>query len=218
MGEIKILIADDHTVFCECLKKVLEMQEDFKVVGIAKNGPEAVRRAEETLPDVILMDIQMPTMDGIRSTKLIKERLPSASVVILTMHAEDKYVMETIKAGANGYILKDLSVKEVVQAVRSAAMGNYMLTQAAIRKLVEHNTKNLYEDYDLHDKLTKRELEIVSLIAAGFSNKEIANKLFISFSTVKNHISNIFAKLQCSNRAELVNKAIKKQLIQPVDK
>ena len=215
MDKIKILISDDHTVFSECLKKVLEMQEDFIVVGTAKNGPEAIRRAEETHPDVILMDIQMPIMDGIRSTKILKERLPSTNVIILTMHAEDKYIMETINSGANGYILKDLSINEVVQAIRSAAMGNYMLSPAAIRKILEHNNEKLDESNNLEEQITRRELEIVSLVAEGFSNKEIARKLCLSASTIKNHISNIFSKLECSNRAELVNTAIKKQLIKP---
>lgn len=216
MGKVRVLIADDHTVFCDCLKKVLEMQEDLEVVGVAKSGPEAVRRAEETRPDVVLMDIQMPVLDGVRATKLIKELLPSTNILILTMHIEDKYLVDAIEAGASGYLLKELSVSEVVQAVRSVASGNYMLTPAAVKKLLKRANRE-DERNTSHFQLTRRELEVISLVAAGLTNKEIANKLCVSLSTVKNHLSNIFAKLQCSNRAELVSKAINEELVKPAE-
>lgn len=216
MGKTRILIADDHTVFCDCLKKVLEMQEDFEIVAIAKSGPEAVRRAEETCPDVVLMDIQMPAMDGVRSTRMIKERLPSTGVVVLTMHSEDKYITDAINAGANGYLLKDLSINEVVNAVRSAAKGNFTLSAAAAKRLFKKDGKNCDNLTGIGSaglQLTERELNIVSLVATGLTNKEIADEMYLSVSTVKNHLSNIFAKLQCSNRAELVNKAISEKMI-----
>ncbi|AGL00656.1 response regulator transcription factor [Desulfoscipio gibsoniae] len=220
MDTIRILIADDHTVFCDCLKKVLEMQTDFKVVGIAKNGPEAVRRAEETRPDVVLMDVQMPVLDGIRSTRLIKERLPSTNVVVLSMHTGNQYVMDSIDAGAHGYLLKDFSIDEVVQAVRSAAKGNHMLTRAIFQRLFQQTGANDESTklYGITYQLTERELQVISLVAAGLTNKEIGNELCLSYSTIKNHLSNIFGKLHCSNRAELVNKAIHENLIKTVIK
>jgi len=221
VDKIRILIADDHTVFCDCLKKVLEMQEDFEVIGIAKSGPEAVMRTEETCPDVVLMDIQMPVMDGIRSARLIKERLPATNVVFLTMHSKDKYVIDSIDAGANNYLLKDSSISEVVKAVRSAATGNYMLSGAVrdlLQKIARTNNGLTEPPCVLSSQLTKRELKIVSLVAAGLTNKDIANELYLSASTVKNYLSNIYAKLQCSNRAELVNVAISEKLIEPSGK
>jgi DNA-binding NarL/FixJ family response regulator len=220
MDTIRILIADDHTVFCDCLKKVLEMQTGFQVVGTAKNGPEAVRRAEETKPDVVLMDVQMPVLDGIHSTRLIKERLPSTNVVVLSMHTGSQYVMDSIDAGAHGYLLKDFSIDEVVQAVRSAAKGNHMLTRAIFQRLFQQTGANdaLSKGYDTTYQLTERELQVVTLVAAGLTNKEIAGELCLSYGTIKNHLSNVFGKLQCSNRAELVNKAIRENLIKPMIK
>lgn len=221
MDKIRVLIADDHTVFCDCLKKVLEMQGDFEIVGIARSGPEAVRKAEETGPDVVLMDIQMPAMDGIRSTRLIKERLPSTSVVVLTMHHEEKYVMDSIDAGASSYLLKDLSINEVLQAIRFASTGNYMFSVPSVKSLIQHAIKSNERGSKSNCsqfQLTERDLDIISLVAAGLTNKMIAKELCLSSSTVKNYLSSIYAKLQCSNRAELVNKAIGEEIIEPVSK
>ncbi|MEW5922271.1 MAG: response regulator transcription factor [Bacillota bacterium] len=191
------MIVDDHNIFCEGLKWVLETKDEFTVVAVAKNGFEAIQKAEEYLPDIILMDVEMPKMGGIEATRVIKKRLPFVNILMLTMHAQDKLLFESREAGACGYILKDADMDILCNSIIQAD------------KECENKTKKIISVFpDLSEKnmqlLTPREQEIISLVAAGYTNKEIAHNLFVSTHTIKNHLSRIFAKINCTNRTEAV--------------
>lgn len=211
--QITVIIADDHTIVRSGVRMLLEAESDFKVVGEALNGLEALELAETLKPDVILMDITMPNMDGLEATRQIKTRFPSINVLVLTMHRSDEYFFEMLKAGASGYILKGAKTSELINAVRVVHRGDVFLYPSMTQKLVKGYLQLAEWDADEEPSLSPREKEIFGLLAEGYSNKEIAEKLVISPSTVHSHRGNIMDKLGLVNRRELIQYARRNGLI-----
>jgi NarL family two-component system response regulator LiaR len=213
--KIKVLIVDDHQVVRQGLRTFLELQEDIIVVGEAGDGQAAVELVRQLHPDVILMDLVMPRLDGIAATRQVKSLGGSPKVIALTSFAEDDKVFPAIQAGASSYLLKDVSPDDLVGAVRAAYRGEARLHPDIARKLMEqvaHQTTKLREPFK--EDLTERELEVIRLVADGLSNQEIAGKLTISEKTVKTHISNILGKLALSDRTQLAIYAIRHGLVE----
>lgn len=207
---IRILLADDHTVVRSGLSAVLAMQDDFKIVGEAGDGEEALRLCERLHPDVILMDLLMPKLDGVAATKAIKERWPQIQVIALTSFKEKEYVEGALKAGANGYLLKNVSAGELVNAVRRAVAGQPSLSPEAAQVLIQKVNEPAQPGLDM----TGREKEILALMVEGLSNNKIAERLTINQSTVKFHVSNVLAKLGVASRTEAVALAVKRRLVE----
>ena len=209
--KIKILLVDDQALFREGLRTLLDLQPDFEVVGEASQGEEALRMAVSLSPNVILMDLRMPIMDGVTATQRIKDSLPQCKVIVLTTFDDDEDVFEGLRAGAVGYLLKDVSSEKLYEAIRSAARGEYFLlpsitakVMAEFSRMVRPHKTNVNE---IGVKLSSRELEVLKLVAQGASNKEIADTLVIAEGTVKNHLTNILGKLEARDRMQAVLKA-----------
>jgi len=210
---IRILIADDHALFREGLKSLLEAEPDFRVIGEAASGREALRAALETQPDVILMDIQMPGLDGVGATKEILKENPDARVVMLTMYRQDAYVFEAVKAGARGYLLKDASADELIDAIRRVNAGEVLLDAELAEQIIQDFRAKASEiPTASRADLTDREIQILRLLAQGATNQEIADDLGISEKTVRNRLSEIFAKLHLNNRTQAALYAIREGL------
>ena len=214
MDKIRVLIADDHTMVRQGIKQILELENDMTVIAQAPNGEEAIKLAKECNPDVILMDINMPGMNGLQAIKEIKEDNIPSKVIVLTIHDDREYLFKTIQMGAEGYVLKDAEPEVLVDAIRSVNNGQPYIQANMTRELVREFNK-----ITLHDKakteennLTAREMEVLELIAEGLINKEIAKRLYISEKTVKNHVSNIFRKLNVSDRTQAAIYAFKHNL------
>ena len=206
---VKILLADDHTIVRQGLKLILSAHPDMEVVGEAANGREAVEMADKLRPDVVLMDVQMPELNGIEATKKMVAAQPRIRILVLSMHKESVYVREILKAGARGYILKDAIDTELLNAVRSVAKGDGYISPAVAGALNE-TAKNAANAVDL---LSTREREVLLLIAEGKTNKEIATKLNLSVYTVDSHCGKIMEKLNLHSAGELVRFAIKNGLV-----
>jgi NarL family two-component system response regulator YdfI len=207
---IRVLIADDHMVVREGLRAILEAAEDVDLVGEAADGAEAVQLAGELAPDVVLMDLRMPGVDGIEAIRQIKARYPGVEVVILTTYDDDENIVRGLRAGARGYLLKDSGRKALFEAIRAAARGESLLPSAVIEKVVAH----LAEPRPVETaRLSKREQEVLALLARGAANKEIAARLYISERTVKAHVTSIFNKLGVNSRAEAVAVALRGGLL-----
>lgn len=204
---IRVLIADDHTIVRSGVRLLLAAEPDIEVVGEALNGREAVTQAESLQPDVILMDITMPEMDGLEATRQIKSRYPDIHVLVLTMHRSDEYFFEMLQAGASGYVLKGAETSELINAVRVVSRDEVFLYPTMAQKLVQGYLSLVEWDEDNLPSLSPREREILRLLAEGYSNKEIAEKLVVSPSTVHTHRSNLMEKLELSNRRELIQYA-----------
>ncbi len=204
---IRVLIADDHTIVRSGVRLLLAAEPDIEVVGEALNGREAVTQAESLRPDVILMDITMPEMDGLEATRQIKNRYPDIHVLVLTMHRSDEYFFEMLQAGASGYVLKGAETSELINAVRVVSRDEVFLYPTMAQKLVQGYLSLVEWDEDNLPSLSPREREILRLLAEGYSNKEIAEKLVVSPSTVHTHRSNLMEKLELSNRRELIQYA-----------
>ena len=211
--QISVLIADDHTIVRSGVRLLLEAETDIRVVGEALNGLEALELAESLQPDVVLMDITMPEMDGLEATREIKTRFPQINVLVLTMHRSDEYFFEMLKAGASGYILKGAKTSELINAVRVVYQGEVFLYPTMTQKLVNGYLKLSEWDEEVGPTLSPREKEILSLLAEGYSSKEIADQLVISPSTVHSHRGNLMDKLGLNNRRELIQFARKRGLI-----
>lgn len=212
MGKcIKILIADDHTIVRSGLRLLLDAEPDLEVIGEALDGREAVYKAAEFHPDVILMDVTMPNMDGLEATRLIKRSWPEIQILALTMHRSEEYFFEMLKSGASGYLLKGAKTDELMEAVYAVSRGEVFLYPSMAGKLVRSYLQQL--DDQPGNKLTAREHEVLALLADGFSSREIAEKLFLSSSTVHTHRGNIMRKLNLSSRHELIQYARKNGLI-----
>jgi NarL family two-component system response regulator LiaR len=209
-NQIRILLADDHTVVRSGLSAVLAMQDDFKIVGEAADGEEALRLCESLKPDVVLMDLLMPKLDGVAATKAIKERWPQVQVIALTSFKEKEYVEGALKAGASGYLLKNVSADELVNPVRRAVAGQPSLSPEAAQVLIQKVNEPAQPGLDM----TGREKEILALMVEGLSNNKIAERLTINQSTVKFHVSNILGKLGVTSRTEAVAMAVKRRLIE----
>lgn len=209
MGTIKVLVVDDQVLICDGIAKLLEGEKDIEVVGRAYSGQEAIEKAERLKPDIILMDIRMPGIDGISATKMIKAQNPSIQIIAISVYEEDDLIMRMFQAGAVGYILKDISLENLVKAIKNVYKGTTMINPRISRKLL----KLITSDPKSSNELTPRELDILREIARGKSNKEIAEELYLSESTVKSHISHIFQKLNIKTRAEAVLYAVKNGII-----
>ncbi|QHA91225.1 response regulator transcription factor [Bacillus sp. N1-1] len=212
---IKVLLVDDHAVVRMGLKMLLNSQKDMEVVGEASEGNEGIEIAMETNPDVILMDLSMPHgKDGLSATSELKKQLPPTAILILTMHDDEEYLFRAIQAGASGCVLKSAPHDELVQAIRSVCSGNAYLHPSATKRLMEEYIGNLKQDeMDTYQLLSDREKEVLTLVAKGYSNKEIAEKLVISVKTVETHKGNVMGKLKIKTRPELVSFALKKGLL-----
>ncbi len=202
---IKVLIVDDQALIREGLNMMLSLYEELKVVGEATNGKEAVDLVEEKEIDVVLMDIRMPIMDGVEATRVIKERHPYIKILILTTFNEDEYIFQGLNNGADGYVLKDVSSKELVNSIKSIYKGN-MLFHGEVAKTIAGAVKgnvNIQREEDIFNELTPREMEIARLIGEGKSNKEISEILYITEGTVKNHVTKILDKMDLRDRTQL---------------
>jgi two-component system NarL family response regulator len=209
MESIGILIADDHTLFRRGVRQLLEAEEDMHVLGEAATGTEALRQARALMPDVVLMDIQMPEMDGIEATRALRRELPHIGVVFVTMYENDEFVYRGLQAGGRGYILKDADPETMLRAIRAVAAGESLLGPSIAQKVMRQFAGMDKVQRSLVDDLTPRELEILKLIAEGLSNREIAARLVISEKTVKNHINNILSKLHVFDRTQATLYAIR---------
>jgi len=217
MAKIHVLVADDHTIVREGVSLLLQSEPDFEVVGEARNGREAVDKTLQLRPDVVLMDIAMPEINGLDATKQIKAARSEAHVLVLTVHESDEYFFQALQAGASGYVLKGATSAELVAAVRAVYSGGIYLHPTVAEKLVADYLKRDSSQTSQHDRygsLTPREKEVLILIAEGATNQEIASKLVLSTSTVQTHRANIMEKLNLHNRAELIKYAIRQGLIQ----
>jgi two-component system, NarL family, response regulator NreC len=212
--QIRVLIADDHTIVRSGVRLLLEAEPDIRVVGEAIDGQEALAMAETAQPDVVLMDIAMPGMDGMEATRRIKARWPQVQVLVLTMHRSDEYFFEMLKAGASGYILKGAETSDLIHAVRVVGRGEVFLYPTMAQKLVKDYINFTQWGQGAGSSLSPREKEILRLLSEGCSTKEIAEKLVISPSTVHSHRSNLMIKLGLSNRRELIQYARQRGLIQ----
>lgn len=211
---IKILIADDHHIVRRGLVFFLKTQKDIEVIGEAKNGQEAVEMTKTLKPDLVLMDLDMPIMDGIEATKQIKAVLPEMKIMILTSFSDQDHVIPAIEAGAAGYQLKDIEPDELVRTIKRMLSGENQLHPKATTHLLSHLSNKNRESKSPIEDLTKRELEVLVEIAKGKSNKEIASSLFITEKTVKTHVSNVLAKLNLQDRTQAALFAVKNGLIQ----
>ena len=210
---IRILIVDDHPVVREGLAGMIATQPDLAVVGEAGNGVDAVRQAQALKPDLILMDLQMPAMDGAVAIRQILDDNPSARILVLTAFDTDERILHAVEAGAQGYLLKGAPRDELFRAIRVVAEGGSLLQPSVAAKLLTRVGQMLNRQDDGQEQLTEREREVLDLLAKGYRNKEIAEKLIISERTVKFHVGIIFQKLGVSNRAEAVSKAIQTGLV-----
>jgi two-component system response regulator NreC len=210
---IRVLIADDHTIVRSGLRLLLSNEPDIEVVGEALDGSEAVALTETLHPDVVLMDITMPKMDGMEATRQIMTRFPQTHILVLTMHRSDEYFFEMLKAGASGYILKGAETSDLIHAVRVVGRGKVFLYPTMAQKLVQDYLNLLEWGADTGSSLSQREKEILHMLAEGYSNSEIAAELVISPSTVHSHRSNLMNKLGLSNRRELIQYARQRGLI-----
>jgi NarL family two-component system response regulator LiaR len=214
--KIKVLIVDDHQVVRQGLRTFLELQEDVLVVGEAADGETAVDMVRQLNPNVVLMDLVMPRLDGISATRQVKSLGSDVKVIALTSFTEDDKVFPAIQAGASSYLLKDVSPDDLVEAIRAVHRGEARLHPDIARKLMEQVAQQALPPRESHlEDLTEREREVVNLVAKGRSNQEIANELVISEKTVKTHVSNILGKLQLEDRTQLAIYAIKKGLVNP---
>lgn len=210
-SRIRILLVDDQTMFREALKTLLSVQPDFEVVGEANDGEQALQRAATLKPDVILMDLRMPVLDGVAATRMLHKVHPKSKVIILTTFDEDEYIFEGLRAGALGYLLKDAASDKLFEAIRLAARGESFLQPSVATKLLNQFTRLADQvprlTSALAEPLSDREMQVLQLIASGNSNREIAAKLFIAEGTVKNHVTNILNKLEVNDRTQAAMRA-----------
>ncbi|WP_423226492.1 response regulator [Candidatus Amarolinea aalborgensis] len=214
MSPIRLILADDHVMLRQGTLAMLARETDLAVVGEANDGAEAVRLAEMLRPDVVVMDVRMPGMNGIEATRQIRTRLPNVQVLVLTAHDDDEYVFALLEAGANGYLLKTAPVSELVHAIRAIAAGESAMAPSIVRKLVNRvSGRKTAQPEDEFEALTSREMEVLKLLAQGMTNKQIADTLIISDRTVQTHLSNIFGKLGVNSRTEAILMAMKRNLL-----
>lgn len=212
MSKIKILVVDDHAIMRDGIRALLGLDSDIEIVGEASEGKEAIEKTQDLAPDVIVMDIAMPGMDGLEATRRITKKNPKVKVLVLTQHDNKEYILATIKAGAAGYVPKRALGSELVSAIRSVQRGDSFLYPSAAAALIE-DYRQQTEETEPYDRLTAREREILKLIAEGHTSREIAETLFISLKTVVGHRTKLMEKLDLHNRTELIKYAIRKGLV-----
>ena len=218
---IRVVIADDHALLRQGIRNVLELEPELTVLGEAADGEEAVRQVEELKPDVLLLDVNMPKGNGLEVTRRLKEAGSPVKIVVLTIHDDQNYVVELVKAGAAGYLLKDVEPSMLIQALKVVAAGETFIYPTLAGKLlgeINRQEERLLETTRIYERrkeerLTYRELDVLELICQGMSNNEVAQKLFLSEKTVKNHLTNIFRKLHVSDRTQAVLYAIKNKMV-----
>ena len=209
-NSIRVLIVDDHAMVRTGLATFLEVKDRLELVGEANNGQEAIELCEELQPDVVLMDLMMPELDGVSATQEIRERWPSIQVIALTSFQEGEMVQDALQAGAIGYLLKNVSMNELIHAIIEAHAGRSTLAQEAVQALVQTAGQPATPEYDL----TSREYEVLTLLVEGLNNPEISERLYISIGTTRTHVSNIFSKLGVSNRSEAIALALRQKIIE----
>jgi len=216
MDTTKILLADDHIIFRQGLRLLLEREKRIRVIGEAGDGPETITQAQSLNPDIILLDISMPKMDGVEVVRRIKKILPDVKIIILTMFSDDQFIFELLKLGVSGYVLKESASADLVYAVSMVSEGKSFLDPKVSKRVMEKFSQMTSgkEDFIGYGKLTRREKEILQLVVEGKSNKEIAGKLFISLKTVENHRMNIMRKLNIHSGMGLVKFALRLGLIE----
>lgn len=215
--KIRVLLADDHKVLRSGLRALLNMEPDLEVVGEASNGLEAIKLTETLRPDVVVMDISMPEMDGLKAATEILELSLPAKVVMLTVHADEDYLFQTLKAGASGYVHKSSADRELMDAIRTAYRGDVFLYPSAIKRLLGEYLRGGTKHADEKEPLTNREREVLKLTAEGFTNNEIAEQLVISPKTVDTYRQRIMEKLDLHHRSELIRYALKRGYLVPGD-
>ena len=215
-GTIRLLICDDQAIVCEGLRAILEPAIDIEVVGVASNGVDVIELTRITRPDLVLMDLKMPRMSGIQATRAICEQFPAVRILVLTTYAEDDWVIDAIRAGAAGYVLKDTPQEELLKAIRDTMQGWSHIDPQVAPKILKHVAQQpdrVLPDQKLISQLSEREREVLGLLASGLSNADIAQTLFLSDGTVKNYVSIIFAKLGVADRTQAAIVAIRAGLV-----
>ncbi|MBA2312743.1 MAG: response regulator transcription factor [Actinobacteria bacterium] len=211
---VRVVLIDDHDLLRRGIKTMLESQGDIQVVGEASDGSQALQAVETAEPDVVIIDVIMPTKDGIEATREIKNAFPNVGVVVLSGHDEQQFVFDALKAGASGYLLKTAELDEVVQAVKAVAQGEALLDPSlASRMLTEFQTYQRAELAEVFQPLTPREREILQLMSQGLPNKTIASRLSISERTVTTHVANIYSKLHVNNRVSAIQEAMRRRIL-----
>jgi DNA-binding NarL/FixJ family response regulator len=207
MSKIRLLLVDDQELVCQGLKAMLNLESDLEVLGIANNGQDAVQKAETLQPDIILMDIRMPIMDGREATRVISQKFPDIKVLVLSTFDEDDYIAQSIKAGARGYLLKDMPCEELAQAVRLVFRGYTQMGPGLMEKMLDGILDSDAAEEESSElelaELTPREIDVFNLIGKGCTNREIAKELYITEGTVKTHVTHILNRLNLSNRAQI---------------
>jgi DNA-binding NarL/FixJ family response regulator len=216
MSDIKVLVVDDQRLVREGIASLLDIQPEVSVVGTAINGQQAIESALDLIPDVILMDVRMPVMDGIAATQALRQQLPDCQVLMLTTFDDEEYIIKSLQAGASGYLLKDIPAADLAQAIRLTHAGIYQLAPSVAGKLIGQLTASAKSHPPLpppKHNLTERELEVLRLVATGATNREIALNLSVSEGTVKNHVSNILSRLGLRDRLQAALYAHKHHLV-----
>ena len=214
MSNIRVLLAEDHTIVRKGLRSLLESEADLEVVGEAEEGRQAVQMVRQLLPDVVVMDISMPGLNGLEATRQIKAQFPEVKIVILSRHTDEEYVLQTLRAKASGYVVKKAAPAELLLAIQAAHHGDFFLSPAISRGAVEEYRRHAGETMeDSHDRLTDREREVLQLIAEGYSSRQIADLLCIAEKTVRAHRANLMDKLNIHSTAGLTRYAIYKRVV-----
>ncbi|SCY05108.1 response regulator [Alkaliphilus peptidifermentans] len=213
MGKIKLLLVDDHSLVRQGLKQILELEDDLEIVGQAGDGEEAIIKVQNLRPDIVLLDINMPKLNGIQTLRRLKDMNNTIKIIMLTFHEDQEYLFETLNLGANGYVLKDAESESLIKAIRDVYNGSsYIHPSLASGLALEMNRRDVSNKHSSSNKLTRREYEVLTLIADGLNNKEIAGSLYISEKTVKNHVSNIFKKINVNDRTQAAIYAYKQNI------
>lgn len=216
MSNIRALLVEDHTILRKGLCSLLENEYGIEVIGEAENGREAIEKAENLLPDVVVLDISLPLLNGLEVTRQLKKRFPEIKILILTMHTSDEFVFEILNAGAKGYVIKKAAPNELVSAIHAVYLGQSFFSPEISKMMLDRMVEKgqLTDESDVNEILTEREREILQLVAEGHSSRTIAEMLFVSLKTVENHRANIMKKLDIENLAGLIKYAISKGIIQ----
>lgn len=215
MSIIRVLLADDHTIVRKGLRALLDDEAGIEVVGEAEQGQQTIELVRHLLPDVVLMDITMPVLNGLEATRQIKKLFPQVKILVLTVHLTEEYVRQTLQAGASGYVVKQAAVSELVQAIQTVYYGGTFLSPSLSRQALEAYERQAETKDDRHDRLTDREREVLQLIAEGRTNREIAQLLHITVKTVEAHRAHVMDKLCLHSTAELTKYALRKGIISP---
>ncbi len=213
MDAIRVLLAEDHTIVRKGLRSLLDKESGIKVIGEAEDGRDAIKKTEALQPDVVVMDIAMPGLNGLEATRQLKKRFPEMKFIILTVHANEEYVLQTLRAGASGYLVKKAAPSELISAIQAVCQGESYLSPSISRTVIDEylrKTEKMSERDEIYGKLTDREREVLQLIAEGHTNRKISELLHVSIKTVETHRAHIKDKLNVSSTAELIQHAIRK--------